>query len=51
MRCAFCGWDFGDEKSPAYCRRCNAGLDGLTEGQMTRITHDLKESERGGQNR
>lgn len=48
MKCAFCNYNFGDVRSPAYCPRCNAGLDGLTEGQMTRITHDLKGADRGG---
>jgi len=48
MRCAFCRYDFGAEKSPAYCRRCYAGLNGLTDGQMATIMHDLKGAERGG---
>jgi hypothetical protein len=47
MRCAFCGYDFGDEKSPPYCRGCNAGLEGLTEGQMVSITEQLKSRRRG----
>jgi hypothetical protein len=47
MKCAFCGYNFGDT-NPASCPRCQAGLDGLTEGQMNRITHDLKNADRGG---
>lgn len=45
MKCAFCGYDFGNAR-PTSCPSCNAGLDGLTEGQMVTITHDLKEAER-----
>jgi len=47
MKCAFCGYNLGDT-NPASCPRCQAGLDGLTEGQMTTITHDLKNADRGG---
>ncbi len=47
MRCAFCGYDFGNEKSPPYCQRCNAGLEGLTEGQMVSLGEQLKSRRRG----
>jgi hypothetical protein len=43
MRCPFCGHK---QQGNAFCLGCQAGLEGLTEGQMTLLKEKLREAKR-----